>query len=188
MQGNYSDAFSDMALWLHSYQTFSDANMKTFRDGYGMRDITEADIASYFTPKTTAAGDTVLNYNCFMNWNNTPGKINAAGMGLNIPDAAVPYMNCLNEFRRIETCWEGWRFWDLKRWGIEYSHKYWDNELSGTEKTVEFFLAWNDPRRALEVPMSAIEAGLEPSRPITDKVDESIILTAPMDTTQVIKN
>jgi len=188
MQGNYADAFTDMQTWLHSYQTFSEANMRTFRDSYGMRDITVDDINSYFTPKITADGDTTLNYNCFANWNNTPGKINAAGMGLSIPDAAVPYMNCLNEFRRIESCWDGWRFWDLKRWGIEWSHSYWDNELSGTDKTVTTHMAWDDVRRALEIPQSSIEAGLEPSRPIMGAPsDQSSIQTAPMDST-LLKN
>lgn len=166
MQGNYTAAFNDMAVWLKSYQTFSEANMKTFRDGYGMRDITLADINSYFKPTITAKGDTTLNYNCFMNWNNTPGKINAAGMGYNIPDAAVPYMNCLNEFRRIETCWDGLRFWDLKRWGIEWSHTYWSTE---ERRELTIHLAWDDPRRAMEVPQNAIEAGLESSRPILQK-------------------
>ena len=182
MQGNYAGAFSDMKAWLHSYQTFSDANMRTFRDSYGMRDITETDINSYFTPRITAEGDTSANYNCFLNWNLTPGKINASGMGLNIVDAAVPYMNCLNEFRRIETCWDGLRFWDLKRWGIEYSHSYWDYEKEGTDKTVTIHLAWNDPRRAIEVPQSSIEAGLQPSRPqLQQPSNEGSLQRAPME-------
>ena len=188
MQGNYNGAFDDMQVWLRSYQTFSEANMRTFRDSYGMRDITQADIAGYFAPRYNSNGDTILNYNCFANWNNTPGIINASGMGLDIPDAAVPYMNCLNEFRRIEGCWDGWRFWDLKRWGIEWSHTYWNYELPGTNKEVTIHLAWDDPRRAIEVPQSAIEAGLEPSRPIQGKPnDEATIQKAPMDTTQIVR-
>ncbi len=179
MQGNYTGAFNDMAAWLKSYQTFSESNMKTFRDGYGMRDLSLDDIDSYFKPSITAKGDTVLNFNCFFSWNNTPGKINAAGMGYNIPDEAVPYMNCLNEFRRIETCWDGWRLWDLKRWGIEWSHTYWSLE---DRREFTTHMAWDDPRRAMEVPMNAIEAGLQPSRPTTMSKPVETYTVAPMET------
>jgi len=181
MRGNYTGAFDDMAAWLKSYQTFSEANMKTFRDGHGMRDITVADINSYFTPKKDSRMRTVLNYNCFENWNLTDGVINANAMGYNIPSAAVPYMNCLNEFRRIETCWDGWRFWDLKRWGIEWSHTYWDL-MQRQEITTH--MAWDDPRRALELPESAIQAGLEPSRPVAKKTSTESYTTAPMEVGQ----
>ena len=178
MQGNYLGAFNDMAAWLKSYQTFSEANMKTFRDGYGMRDITVADIQSYFKP----ANEESTNYNCFFNWNNTPGKINAAGMGYNITDDAMPYMNCLNEFRRIEGCWDGWRLWDLKRWGIEWSHTYWSME---DRREITTHMAWDDPRRAMEVPMNAIEAGLEPSRPSTKtKLADSYTIQHPFENAQ----
>lgn len=69
-------------------------------------------------------------------------------------------MNCLNELRRWETSFEGLRFFDLKRWGIEYKHVY---NVTADETT----LTVNDPRRAIEVPWEVISAGLEPSRPQT---------------------
>ena len=89
-----------------------------------------------------------------------------------IPDAATPLMNCLNYFRRYELNFTGMRFFDLKRWGMEYSHEYGlDNEV--------YTMTWNDPRRALEVPEDAIASGLEPSRPQTvDSVSTATAIPA----------
>ena len=78
-----------------------------------------------------------------------------------VPAEAVKYMNCLNDLRRFEVLWDGLRFFDLKRWGIEYSHTY------GPDATV-YTLKWNDPRRALEIPAAAIQAGLQPSHSTTE--------------------
>ena len=70
----------------------------------------------------------------------------------------VPYINCLGWFRRMETMFEGLRFFDLKRWGMEWSHK------CGLYSE-EIFLTKDDPNRAIEVPWEAISAGMESSRP-----------------------
>ena len=64
-------------------------------------------------------------------------------------------MNCLNEFRRFETMFEGLRFFDLKRWGVEWEH---------TVSVNADALSANDARRAIEVPWEVISAGLESSR------------------------
>ena len=75
-----------------------------------------------------------------------------------VPEEVYPYMNCLMDFRRYETLCEGRRFFDLKRFGIEYSHTIGRNSNVVT-------LKWNDPRRAIEIPIEAEAAGLETSRP-----------------------
>jgi len=69
-----------------------------------------------------------------------------------------PYMNCLNWFRRMENMFEGLRFFDQKRWGMEWKH------LVGVYSEEEN-LTHNDPRLAIEVPWEAISAGMESSRP-----------------------
>ena len=89
--------------------------------------------------------------------NSTDGWGNAKHMGINIPDAAVPYMNCLNDMRRYETMWDGLRFFDLKRWGIKYAHI-----IGPQSKKIE--LDWDDARRAVEAPLEARTAGMESSR------------------------
>lgn len=148
MTGKYEDATLDLIAYNHSLQSFSEANMQTFAGGYGMRDLRQSDIDGYFSNPD--------NYNCFADWDFTQ-RMSSSFI---VPKEAVKYMNCLNEFRRIETCWDGTRFFDLKRFGIEYSHIY------GPESE-EIKLTWDDPRRAIEVPDDAIMAGLEPSRPTT---------------------
>jgi hypothetical protein len=72
-------------------------------------------------------------------------------------------MNCLNDMRRYETMWEGFRFFDLKRWGIKYAHK-----IGPKAETIE--LDWNDPRRAVEAPLEVRTAGMASSRPLPDNV------------------
>lgn len=148
MTGKYEEATLDLIAYNHSLQSFSEANMQTFAGGYGMRDLRQSDIDGYFSNPD--------NYNCFADWDFTQ-RMSSSFI---VPKEAVKYMNCLNEFRRIETCWDGTRFFDLKRFGIEYSHIY------GPESE-EIKLTWDDPRRAIEVPDDAIMAGLEPSRPTT---------------------
>lgn len=148
MTGKYEEATLDLIAYNHSLQSFSEANMQTFAGGWGMRDLRQSDIDGYFSNPD--------NYNCFADWDFTQ-RMSSSFI---VPKEAVKYMNCLNEFRRIETCWDGTRFFDLKRFGIEYSHIY------GPESE-EIKLTWDDPRRAIEVPDDAIMAGLEPSRPTT---------------------
>ncbi|MBR1932355.1 MAG: RagB/SusD family nutrient uptake outer membrane protein [Prevotella sp.] len=67
------------------------------------------------------------------------------------------WMNCLMDYRRIETLFDGTRFFDLKRFGIEYSHVY-------GKDAEEHMLTWNDPRRAVEVPQEVLASGLQSSR------------------------
>jgi hypothetical protein len=108
------------------------------------------------------------NYNCFDDWN----FVTNMSPDYVIPAEAVPFMNCLNYFRRYETNFTGLRFFDLKRWGMEYTHEYGLNN----EKYV---MKWNDPRRAIEVPQDAIAAGMEPSQKAS--------LSAPNDSTSSAK-
>ena len=58
-------------------------------------------------------------------------------------------------FRRINDVLTGYRWFDIKRYGIEITHQI------GRTRTETLKL--NDPRRAFQVPIEAIEAGLEPT-------------------------
>jgi hypothetical protein len=84
-----------------------------------------------------------------------------------VPQEHVVYMNCLNDMRRFETAYTGLRFFDLKRWGIEYNHVYGFNNDTG-EFLEDIHLAWDDPRRAIEVPQEVLSAGMASSQtPVT---------------------
>lgn len=59
----------------------------------------------------------------------------------------------LPQMRRLETWWQGLRFLDIKRYGIEFSHNLVDMDPLA-------FTA-GDLRGALQLPADAIVAGLE---------------------------
>lgn len=139
---------ADLIAFDDSRQTFSEENLTFYKGSNGkyMTQLTKADIDRYYKAKA--------NSNVILDWSFTQNM----SSDFVIPEDLYPYMNCINDFRRWETAYEGLRFFDLKRWGIEYSHYY------GLENT-EYKLTWNDPRRAIEVPAKALAAGMETSRP-----------------------
>ena len=108
-------------------------------------------IESYYTR--------TANSNVFANWDFTQNM----SPDFVIPQNLVVYMNCINDMRRFETAYTGLRFFDLKRFGIEYNHVYGFNNDTG-EYLEDIHLAWNDPRRAIEVPQEVLTAGLASSQ------------------------
>lgn len=168
MLGNKDNCFEDLYWFERSRQNFSDANVEHYsQNGEYMSELTKETIeSSWYNNKN--------NINCNFDWSSTQ-RMSASYV---IPADAEPYMNCINDLRRWETAYEGQRFFDLKRWGIEYSH------VVGYTKDV-YKLTWNDPRRAIEVPQEAIGAGLEPSRPAATNNGEG---AAMMDTQMMFSN
>ena len=69
-----------------------------------------------------------------------------------VTDAQKPFIYCALHFRRIETLHDGLRWFDLKRYGIEITHK------RGTEPVRT--LVWNDDRRAIQIPQDVRMAGM----------------------------
>lgn len=78
-------------------------------------------------------------------------------MGINIPAAAVPYMNCLNDFRRFENMFEGMRLLDIKRWGLSVTHKV------GVNADVIKVDALS-PKLNIEVPWESLQSGMQSNR------------------------
>ena len=155
MKGDYSSALEDLINYERSNQQFSNEQLISWGANGGMAELSQSIIDSYYTQTS--------NPNCFGDWE-CLSKMDPSCV---LPVEGVKYMNCLNDFRRFETNWDGLRFFDLKRWGMEYSH------FIGASNE-EIFLSWNDPRRAVQVPQDALAAGLEPSRPTsTSSSDES---------------
>lgn len=64
-------------------------------------------------------------------------------------------INCVLHFRRIETMFDGYRWFDIKRYGIEIEHNV---AGSGVSK-----LVYNDTRRAIQIPQEVISAGVNPN-------------------------
>ena len=147
---------------------FSEKTKDTYMAQNGMTPLTDDMIHSWFAKNTSS------NYNCFDDWN----FLQNMDPNWIIPEAAVPYMNCVNYWRRYETNFTGKRFFDLKRWGMEYYHVYGDNTSTGVQNDT-IVMKWNDPRRALEIPQDAIAAGMEPSQPASLNRNDSTSSTKP---------
>ena len=71
-------------------------------------------------------------------------------------------LNCILHFRRIETMFEGLRWFDIKRYGITVTHVYRAPDKYNATCDV---LKWDDPRRVIQIPYNAIDAGY----PATDR-------------------
>ncbi|MBQ8968292.1 MAG: RagB/SusD family nutrient uptake outer membrane protein [Bacteroidaceae bacterium] len=73
-----------------------------------------------------------------------------------LTDEETRVLQCILHFRRIETMFEGQRWFDIKRYGITVHHAY----RGPMEDEIHHdYLRWNDPRRVLQIPRDVIEAG-----------------------------
>jgi len=73
-----------------------------------------------------------------------------------LDDAGRHILDCILHFRRIETHFEGMRWFDIKRYGITVTHVY----RGPTDDKITYDrLEWNDPRRVVQIPYNAIDAG-----------------------------
>jgi tetratricopeptide (TPR) repeat protein len=77
-----------------------------------------------------------------------------------VSDEQENFLQCLLHIRRIETIFEGLRWFDIKRYGIVIYRRYLD---ANNEVTVTDELTLDDPRRAVQLPASVISAGLTPN-------------------------
>lgn len=152
----------DLAAYEQSRHNFSEETLKFWMaGGSGLKDLTKDIIDSWYS---RCEYDNIRYLNCFPYDKSEYGEAvdhfgwrDAANMGVIVAPDEIGYMNCINEYRRYETAFEGPRFFDLKRWGIPYTHEV-------GHEAEKITLTWNDPRRAIEIPADAIAAGHEASQ------------------------
>jgi hypothetical protein len=109
MLGRYDDAAQDlMAFWNNPINTFNEEQKKSYFDTGYMKLMTPDVITGYY------AKENKQNVNILADWSFTSRNVSPT---FNVPAEAVPYMNCINDFRRWETVLMGMRFFDLKRTG-----------------------------------------------------------------------
>ncbi|MBQ7423504.1 MAG: RagB/SusD family nutrient uptake outer membrane protein [Prevotella sp.] len=154
MLGNIEAAQNDLRwYWNCSIDNFSDTDKQAYLDPGYIKYMTNDIFDSYY-----GQSDKI---NCFDNWDFTQKNVSSSFV---VSSDKVKYMNCLNDFRRFENCNEGLRFFDLKRWGIEWTHHV------GNEST-EYLMKGNDVRRAIELPWESLSAGMDSSRPTSNVTD-----------------
>ena len=73
-----------------------------------------------------------------------------------------PYLQCVQHFRRIEFMFRGMRWFDIKRYGISYSHTIGKDALVVTLNP-NIAAGELDKRLALQIPNEVIAAGIEPN-------------------------
>lgn len=81
-----------------------------------------------------------------------------------VTDNIEPILQCVQHFRRIETIHTGWRWFDIKRFGFEITHKI------GKDRVER--LTMLDPRKAIQIPTEVISAGFE-ANPRIDEPSKS---------------
>lgn len=154
MLGRYEAAANDLRwYWNCQLNSMATEDFKQYVTGGYTSMMTNGEFVGngYYTVPTDP--DKAVNTNCFRNWDFTQQMSSS----FVVPQAAVPYMNCINDMRRYETAFDGLRFFDLKRWGMEYSHTVGLTEDVKTSK-------YDDAIRAIEVPWETLSAGMESSR------------------------
>ena len=71
-----------------------------------------------------------------------------------LTEEKVPFLQCIQHFRRLQSIHNGLRWFDIKRYGISFSHKI------GKESKI-VTLQVNDPRYAFQIPNEIMAAGLD---------------------------
>ncbi|MDR0754756.1 MAG: RagB/SusD family nutrient uptake outer membrane protein [Prevotellaceae bacterium] len=135
MQENYDAATEDLALWMSQHTTSSTALTRELVNNY-------YSAQPYYKPDDP-----------------TPKK----QLNPEIPvvsEEQENFLQCLVQFRRIETIFEGLRWFDIKRFGIVIYRRYLDENNT---VTVTDELKLDDQRRAIQLPASVISAGMEPN-------------------------
>ena len=142
-------AVADLSVWSESRNN----NLS----GYEMDPLDDAAITSYYNEASiTGKSNDAIPYNI-------PAlhidEICDAVNGVTVTEAMKPYLWCVLHFRRMENICNGRRWFDIKRFGIEVTHVTGHRDAANTSDV----LVWSDKRRAFQVPIEAISAGLEPT-------------------------
>lgn len=88
----------------------------------------------------------------------------------------LPYLQCVQHFRRMELVHTGMRWLDIKRFGLEIKHT-----VRRGDDTYTYTLKMLDPRYAIQIPYQTIVAGFDPNKrgegsvvtPVDDKIDDT---------------
>lgn len=142
MKGDINGAVADLNVWTKGYNCKSDLTTQNITSFY--RHLSGTNYAA--TTYNAQLAPTLHNTDMSPSWT--------------ISDDKLPYLWCVLHFRRIETMHDGMRFFDLKRYGIEIEHRI--DHIGNTPKVVKK-LVWNDDRRAIQLPVEVLEAGLTPN-------------------------
>ncbi len=145
--GDLDGAVSDMNIWVMSHDTNA---------SYPLSQLTKTAITDWYKKDEATTKERDPRQYILQDLNIEQVCAPASGNeGYTLTTEKLPYLWCMLHFRRINDVLTGYRWFDIKRYGIEITHQI------GRTRTETLKL--NDPRRAFQVPIEAIEAGLEPT-------------------------
>ena len=143
MLKQYDKACEDLNLWMHNFtkstvQLTPESIQKFYKDipySYDDKDITKGStIKKHLHPHFT---------------------IDAEG------SVQESMLQCVLDFRRIETMHQGLRWWDIKRYNIVIPRRTMGS--NGKPEKITDWLKQDDPRRAIQIPLTIRTAGVTPN-------------------------
>ena len=136
MLKNYTKACDDLNTWMHNYTNSSKV-------------LTPENIQEYY--KAIA----------YATWNAPTLKKHLHPAFAIDAEGSVQecMLQCALSFKRIETGYEGFRWFDIKRYGINIVRR--TINASGKPEAVTDSLTTNDLRRAIQIPFKVRQAGLQ---------------------------
>ncbi len=155
--GNIDAAFEDLYLWNHEHLLLDESR------NYQMTELTKDQILNFYSyydnPYRRDPGFGIvkkfhIDEVCPSPYTVTPEN--------------EPYLQCVQHFRRIQMIHLGNRWFDIKRFGFEITHKMGINDV--------LHLDVLDPRYAIQIPNEVISAGLQPNERKTTKPENSLVV------------
>lgn len=140
MAGQYDNAAADLTTWMQNFttstETLTPQSIQAFYNArdYSYEDGMESTIKKHLHPAFTIAAE---------------GSVQEA------------MLQCVLGFRRLETMPFGLRWFDIKRYGIEYPRR--KMSAAGGPETQTDFLSKDDLRRAVQIPLRVRQAGMTPN-------------------------
>ncbi|MDE5560534.1 MAG: RagB/SusD family nutrient uptake outer membrane protein [Bacteroidaceae bacterium] len=136
-----ADAIEDLKIW--------DAARRDVAVSATFRDFTEANVNSFYrNPGYGIVKPLHIDEVC-------PSD------KYSLTDDIETMIQCVLHLRRIETIDDGYRWFDIKRYGIEITHNI------GLDRVET--LVTNDPRTAIQIPAEVIAAGFTPNMRVSSK-------------------
>lgn len=143
--GDQEGAIADLAVWDTSLRNNSDTGEPRYTE------LNKESITKFYTGEEAAKFE--INKQIHID-EVCPSELYSLNADME------PILQCIQHYRRIHTLHTGLRWFDIKRYGLEITHKI--------GRTRVETLTVMDPRKAIQIPFEAISAGFEPSpRPMT---------------------
>ena len=160
--GNQAGAIQDLNLWTSSHQATDELTLDRIKTKYNRTNRNNDFVSELFDTIPLPPGDP-LKYDTI--WYSQKMGFENVMKGDNLS-----VLDCILHFRRIETIHEGLRWFDIKRYGIKVRHFY----RGANEDAIHIdCLAWDDPRRVLQIPQNVLDAGFPRNRDNNSSVGSS---------------